>query len=596
MRRNAKRHPTESRETCRFNVYLAHGRQANILVNTESELSVSAGLARDIGIGTIGEAMASLKHWQDSAQQLAAMGVRLPQANVEATRQAGIEQPRWIHFGGGNLYRAFHAQVAQDVIDAGGMDRGVVVVETFQPFTVDQVYRPYNCDILQVIMDEDGALDQRILSCTAGALFGNPQRAEDYQQLVRYFESPELQMATFTITEKGYALRNAAGELFPYVAKEIADGPAGAASTMGIVAALLLARYNAGAAPIALVSTDNFSQNGRRFRDAVLTVAQGWLAAGKVQQGYVDYLMDKDRVSFPWSMIDRITPNPAPATEEALKAQGWDDLQLIPTGSGVSFAGFANTERTCYLVVEDSFPNGRPKLEAGGVILTDRETVDRADTMKVTACLNPLHTALAVFGCLLGYTKIADEMANPHLRRLVERLGYDEGMPVVASPGVIDPRDFIDTLITHRLPNPALPDAPQRIAQDTSQKMPIRYGHTINAYAAAGLDAGKLECIPLVIAGWLRHLLAVDDEGAAFTPSPDPMLEQLQDLLARGGVALGVTDAAAVHAAVEPILSNTEIFDCDLYQAGLGEKIEQYFCELNAGPGAVARVLAERMA
>lgn len=595
MRRNAKRHPTESCETCRFNVYLAHGGQANILVNTESELSVSAGLARDIGIGTIGEAMASLKHWQDSAQQLAAMGVRLPQADVEATRRAGIEQPRWIHFGGGNLYRAFHAQVAQDVIDAGGMDRGVVVVETFQPFTVDKVYRPYNCDILQVIMDEDGTLDQRILSCTAGALFGNPQRAEDYQQLVGYFESPELQMATFTITEKGYALRNAAGDLFPCVAKEIADGPAGAASTMGIVAALLLARYNAGAAPIALVSTDNFSQNGRRFRDAVLTVAQGWLAAGKVQQGYVDYLMDKDRVSFPWSMIDRITPNPAPATEEALKAQGWEDLPLIPTGTGVSFAGFANTERTCYLVVEDGFPNGRPKLEAGGVILTDRETVDRADTMKVTACLNPLHTALAVFGCLLGYTKIADEMANPHLRRLVERLGYDEGMPVVVSPGVIEPKDFIDTLITHRLPNPALPDAPQRIAQDTSQKMPIRYGHTINAYAAAGLDAGKLECIPLVIAGWLRYLLAVDDEGAAFTPSPDPMLDQLQDLLAQGGVALGVTDAA-VHAAVEPILSNTEIFDCDLYQAGLGEKIEQYFCELNAGPGAVARVLAERMA
>lgn len=540
--------------------------------------------------------MVSLKHWQDGAQQLAAMGVRLPQADVEAVRAAGLKQPRWIHFGGGNLYRAFHAQVAQDVIDAGGMDRGVVVVETFQPFTVDQVYRPYNCDILQVIMDEDGTLGERILSCTAGALFGNPQRAEDYQQLERYFESPELQMATFTITEKGYALRDAAGEIFACVAKEIADGPQGAASTMGIVAALLLARYNAGAAPIALVSTDNFSQNGRRFRDAVLTVANGWLEAGHVEQGYVDYLADQARVSFPWSMIDRITPNPAPATEEALRAQGWEDLPLIPTGAGVSFAGFANTERTCYLVVEDSFPNGRPTLEAGGVILTDRETVDRADTMKVTACLNPLHTALAVYGCLLGYTQIADQMTNPHLRRLVERLGYDEGMPVVVNPGVIDPKDFIDTLIAHRLPNPALPDAPQRIAQDTSQKMPIRYGHTINAYAAAGLDASKLECIPLVIAGWLRYLLAVDDDGKPFTPSPDPMLQQLQDQLAKGGVAPGVTDAATVHAAVAPILSNTEIFDCDLYQVGLGEKVEQDFRELNAGPGAVARVLAARMA
>lgn len=540
--------------------------------------------------------MVSLKHWQDSAQQLAAMGVRLPQANVEATRQAGLKQPRWIHFGGGNLYRAFHAQVAQDVIDAGGMDRGVVVVETFQPFTVDEVYRPYNSDILQVIMDEDGTLDQRVLSCTSGALFGNPRRPQEYQQLMSYFESPELQMATFTITEKGYALHDAAGELFGHVAKEVADGPAGASSTMGIVAALLLARFNAGAAPIALVSTDNFSQNGRRFRDAVLTVAKGWRDAGHVSQEYLDYLEDESRVSFPWSMIDRITPNPAPATEEALKAQGWDDLELIPTGSGVSFAGFANTERTCYLVVEDSFPNGRPALEKGGVILTDRETVDRADTMKVTACLNPLHTALAVYGCLLGYTKIADEMTNPQLRRLVECLGYDEGMPVVVNPGVIDPKDFIDTLITHRLPNPALPDAPQRIAQDTSQKMPIRYGHTINAYAAAGLDASKLECIPLVVAGWMRYLLAVDDNGDAFVPSPDPMLQQLQDLLAKGDIEVGVTDAAVVHKALLPILSNTEIFDCDLYQVGLGEKVEQAFCELNAGPGAVASVLAARMA
>ena len=51
-----------------------------------------------------------------------------------------------------------------------------------------------------------------------------------------------------------------------------------------------------------------------------------------------------------------------------------------------------------------------------------------------------------------------------------------------------------------------------------------------------------------------------------------------------------------VHAAVEPILSNTEIFDCDLYKVGLGKKIEQDFCELNAGPGAVAQVLAARMA
>ena len=220
-------------------------------------------------------------------------------------------------------------------------------------------------------------------------------------------------------------------------------------------------------------------------------------------------------------------PQPRRGRGAALAAEGWSDLPLIPNGP-VNFAGFANTEQVHYLVVEDSFPNGRPALELGGVILTDRETVDKADTMKVTTCLNPLHTGLAVYGCLLGYTKIADEMRDADLVALVKRLGYDEGMPVVVNPGVIDPKEFIDVLVEHRLPNPSLPDAPQRIAQDTSQKLPIRYGHTINAYLAAGKSTSSLVGIPLVIAGWLRYLEAVDDTGAAFTPSPDPLLAGLQ--------------------------------------------------------------------
>ena len=534
--------------------------------------------------------MVSLKHWQLSRDELTKMGVKLPSFDVDATRAAGARQPVWIHFGGGNLYRAFHAEIAQDVMDAGGLDRGVVVVETFSPFTVDEVYAPYDENILQVIMHEDGALEERVLASTAASLFCNPKRPDDYAQVQKYFESDELQFASFTITEKGYALKDPSGEFFGYVAAEIANGPEAAASTMGIVAALLLARYEAGAAPIALVSTDNFSQNGRRFRDAVLTIANGWYEAGHVSQGFIEYVSDESRVSFPWSMIDRITPNPAEAVAQRLAAEGWSDLPLIPNGP-VNFAGFANTEQVHYLVVEDSFPNGRPALELGGVILTDRETVDKADTMKVTTCLNPLHTGLAVYGCLLGYTKIADEMRDEDLVALVKRLGYDEGMPVVVNPGVIDPKEFIDVLVEHRLPNPSLPDAPQRIAQDTSQKLPIRYGHTINAYLAAGKSTSSLVGIPLVIAGWLRYLEAVDDTGAAFTPSPDPLLAGLQKRLADGGIELGVTDAAAIHATMQPILSNSEIFDCDLYEAGLGERIEGMFAELNAGPGAVRATL-----
>ena len=529
--------------------------------------------------------MATLKNWQASAGELKERGVRLPACDVAALRQAGVEQPVWIHFGGGNLYRAFHAQIAQDLADKGLLTRGVVVAETFRPFTLDEVYAPYNYDILQVVMNADGTLDERVLAVTARGVFANSQRPEDLALVKRYFESPELQLATFTITEKGYGLRDAAGELLPYVADELAAGPAHAASTMGIVAALLLARYNAGATPVAMVSTDNFSQNGARFREAILTVANGWLEHGHVMQEFVDYVSDEARVSFPWSMIDRITPNPSPETEEALKRQGWEDLGLIATPSGAHFAGFANTEAAHYLVVEDSFPNGRPALEEGGVIMCDRDTAEKADTMKVTACLNPLHTCLAVYGCLLGYTRIWQEMEDADLVALIKHLGYDEDLPVVVDPRVIDPEAFIEELLAKRLPNKALPDAPQRIATDTSQKVAIRYGHTLGAYLAAGKDVSGLTYIPLVIAGWLRYLTGVDDKGEAFTPSPDPLLEQLQAHVA--GLRLGEATAEAVHAAAQPILSNKEIFTVDLYELGLGEKVEGMLLEQLAGPGAV---------
>ncbi|WP_321973480.1 mannitol dehydrogenase family protein [Paratractidigestivibacter sp.] len=530
----------------------------------------------------------SLKNWQDCKEELAAAGVKLPAYDAGAVKAAGMEQPVWMHFGGGNLYRAFHAQIANELANKGLLDRGVVVAETFRPFTLDEVYAPYNYDILQVVMNADGTLDENLIAVTAGGCFANSQRPEDLARAKRYFESSELQLVTFTITEKGYSLRDAAGELMGYVKAELEAGPDAAASSMGIVASLLLARFNAGAAPIAMVSTDNFSQNGARFREAILTVARGWQDNGHVGQDFVDYVSDESRVSFPWSMIDRITPNPSPETEAALKEQGWSDLDLIRT-SGPTFAGFANTEACHYLVIEDSFPNGRPALDAGGVILCDRQTAERADTMKVTACLNPLHTCLAVFGCLLGYDRIWKEMENADLASLVHHLGYDEDLPVVVDPEVIDPQSFIDELTGERLVNKSLPDAPQRIATDTSQKVAIRYGHTLNAYLADGKDVSGLTYIPLTIAGWLRYLMGVGDDGKPFECSPDPLLSELQAHVS--GLELGSVDAEAIHAAAEPILSNTEIFTLDLYSVGLGEKIEGFLGEMLDGTGAVAATI-----
>ncbi|WP_394206189.1 hypothetical protein [Lactococcus chungangensis] len=179
-------------------------------------------------------------------------------------------------------------------------------------------------------------------------------------------------------------------------------------------------------------------------------------------------------------------------------------------------------------------------------------------------------------------------MQDEDLSELVKRVGYVEGLPVVVNPKIIDPKQFIDEVINLRLVNPNIPDTPQRIASDTSQKVGIRYGETIKAYMSSdNYETSELTFIPLTLPAWLRYLLAVDDDGNAMTLSPDPLLENLQAQLA--SVKLG--QKVNAHEILQPILSNDRIFGVNLYEAGIGEKIENYFTELVAGSGQVREIL-----
>ena len=246
-----------------------------------------------------------------------------------------------------------------------------------------------------------------------------------------------------------------------------------------------------------------------------------------------------------------------------------------------------NAEEVQYLVIEDSYTNGRPPLDLGGALYTARETVDKVETMKVTTCLNPLHTAMSIYGCMLGYTLISAEMQDPDLRSFVQKLGYIEAMPVVTDPGVLNPYEFIGAVIGRRLPNPFMPDAPQRIAMDTSQKLSIRFGETIKKYLNRGLDTDNLVLIPLTLAGYARYLKGVQDDGTPFEPSPDPMLAELQAIVAPLEIGRENQDYSCLKA----LYSRKDVFGLDLYEAGLGERIEGMVKELFAGPGAVRRVL-----
>ena len=515
-------------------------------------------------------------------------GYVLPSYDRDALVKKTVEEPTWIHFGAGNIFRAFPAAVLENMLNSGAYDRGVIVSEGFDTEIIDKAYAPYDSLSLLVVLKADGSIDKRVIGSVTESLKADVTVQADWNRLKEIFVKPSLQMVSFTITEKGYSVIGPDGQPHAFVKRDLDEKGLLPDNIMGKICALLYERFKSGAMPIAMVSMDNCSHNGDKLKAAVLFFAEQWLAKGLVEPEFIAYLKDECKVSFPWSMIDKITPRPDETVRKMLTEDGFEDTELIITSRNTYTAPFVNAEETEYLVIEDSFPNGRPPMEKGGILFTKREVVDQVEKMKVCTCLNPLHTALAIYGCLLGYELISEEMKDEELRTLITRVAYEEAMPVVVNPGIIKPEDFLNAVLTQRLPNPFMPDTPQRIATDTSQKLAIRFGETIKAYIASkDLDVMDLKLIPLVFAGWLRYLMAVDDEGNKFTLSPDPLLDTVCPYVAQ--IRLG--GDADVEEALKNLLSDKTIFGVDLYEAGLAKRVCGYFKELIAGPGAVRATL-----
>jgi len=510
-----------------------------------------------------------------NAAEWESKGYELPKFDIAAVKAKTHDAPTWVHFGGGNIFRAFPAAILNEALNTGKYDRGVIVAETFDYDVVDKAYAPYENLSLLVSLKSEGTVEKKVIASVTEALKADYQ-FDDWKRLVEIFQNPTLQMISFTITEKGYGVAPADLErgLTPVLA-------------MGKVCALLYERFKAGKLPLTVQSMDNCSHNGDKVKAGVFAYAEKWVGEGLVPADFLEYLSDESKVTFPWSMIDKITPRPHEKVKELLAADGFEDNDYIETEKHTFTAPFVNSEETQYLVVEDNYTNGRPPLDLGGALYTTRETVDKVETMKVTTCLNPLHTAMSVYGCMLGFNLISQEMKDADMRAFIQKIGYMEAMPVVTDPGVLNPYEFLGAVINLRLPNPFMPDTPQRIASDTSQKLAIRFGETIKKYISRGLDMDNLILIPLTLAGYARYLKGINDDMETFSPSPDPMLEELQQIVAP--LEIGKDDQD--WSCLKKLYSRKDVFGIDLYEAGLGDKIEGMVKELYAGKGAIRATL-----
>lgn len=154
-------------------------------------------------------------------QGYAAAQVALPQYDWAKMAEKTAEKPVWVHFGAGNIFRGFIAGLQQRLLNAGLAESGIVAAETFDYDIIDKIYVPHDSMTLMVSLKADGSTQKEVIASIAKGIKANCADEAQWQQLTDVFTAPSLQMASFTITEKGYALRNMKGELMPVVVSDM---------------------------------------------------------------------------------------------------------------------------------------------------------------------------------------------------------------------------------------------------------------------------------------------------------------------------------------------------------------------------------------
>lgn len=504
--------------------------------------------------------------------------------NIENLRKETLNKPKWIHFGVGNIFRGYIARINNDMLNKKLYDSGIIGINRRKYEDELDIFEPHDNLTLSVSIDKLGNKKNDIISNIYPIYYLD----NDMSEIEKIFLYNKLQLITFTITEKGYKIYDKDNKFLDTIKEDLENNPRDSKNMISQLTYLLYCRFKKDESPVTLLSLDNLSNNGEVLKKSIITLAKEWINNNFMDKDFLDYLENESKISFPISMIDKITPEPTEEIENYLKSIGFEDIDRIKKNNSY-IAPYVNLEIKEYLAIEDKFTNGRPPFEEVGVYVTDKKNVKQMENMKVTACLNPLHTALAIFGCLLGYDYISDEMKDKELVKLIKKLGYDEAFPVVTKPDIINPLEFLDEVVEERLPNPYLKDTPQRIATDTSQKISVRFGETIKSYRnSEAKEVNDLVGIPLVIAGWFRYLLEIDDKGNKFKASPDPLLDDLSKTIKE------VYKEKNFEKLYE-LLKNESIFGIDIVEVGLGERIVSYFKEMISDSGSVRKTLKKHL-
>jgi fructuronate reductase len=428
----------------------------------------------------------------------------------------GSSGPGIVHLGLGAFHRAHQAVFTEDAMALGGGDWGIVEVAPRSASIVDALTSQ---DLLYSVTTlEPSSTSTRVIGAVAGAV----QASASPSAVVELLADPRIRVVTLTVTEKGYRLDPATGEVLwddELRADLFTDRLP--RTIPGLLVRGLEARQKADAGPIALVSCDNLPANGHRL-SGLVTQTSGSL---------LDWV--RESVTFPGTMVDRIVPATTPEL-----------LSTVESALGAADLAAVCGEPYSQWVIEDSFPAGRPSWELAGAVLTD--DAQPWERLKLRA-LNGVHSAIAYLGAVAGCSTIAGALQLTGLEPVMRAYIASDVAPTLLPPPGVTVVEYGESVLT-RFANPAMGHRTLQVAMDGSQKLPQRVLHTLLDRRSAG---GVPRWGALVVAAWMRFVQGVADDGREL-PLDDPLAASIRSRLASASTPDSVVDA---------LLGLTTVFD-----------------------------------
>lgn len=403
-----------------------------------------------------------------------------------------------LHFGVGNFHRAhlefYTSQLLANPSQSDWGICGAMILQNDEPLY--RALKSQQGEYTLTVCGRNGHNDVYRLGALVELYWG----VEEQSKILNKIADKDIHIITLTITEGGYNLSRKTGE-FLLDTKEIAqdlENPQNPKTVFGYIAEGLRLRRANGAGPITILSCDNLQHNGDTACRAFTSFIQAQ------DEELAEWV--KKNVSFPNSMVDRITP----ATRK-------EDIERLNKTNGTQDKAPVYCEDFIQWVIEDLFVAGRPQWEEVGAQLTN--DVSAFENMKLSL-LNASHTLLSYPAFLSGYRKVDQAMLDSRILKFVRQFMDIDITPYVPSPAQIDLEEYKTTLC-ERFSNQAVSDQIARLCFDGASKFPVYIMPNLGKMIADNKDLTRLAYLFATYRHYLKY--KKDDLGEDFSVA-DPWL------------------------------------------------------------------------